>query len=67
MTLWNLVEPRGHSETVGPFGSNETLVGSHGMINPGRNLLEPWLHCDTSTEARGALESVGMLGKLTEA
>ena len=28
---------------------------------------EPWLHCDTSTEARGALQTVGMLGKLTEA
>lgn len=40
MTLWNLVEPRGHSDTVGPFGSNDTMVGSHGMINPGRNLLQ---------------------------
>lgn len=40
MTLWNLVESRGHSDTVGPLGSKETLVGTHVMITPGKNLLQ---------------------------
>lgn len=30
------------------------------------NYTEAWLLCDTTTEARGALETVGMLAKLTE-
>ena len=51
MTLWNLVEPRGHSDTVGPFGSNETLVGGHGMMNPGRNLLQVGSSLPASTGA----------------
>ena len=49
--LWNLVEPRGHSDTVETFGSNETLVGSHGMMNPGRNLLQVGSSLPASTDA----------------
>lgn len=30
---------QGPSDTVGPFGTRETLVGVHTIINPNRNLL----------------------------